>query len=77
MHSKKSQDTWLSEILAQCVANPIKYKHTHCITIEQVKFPFNKFKTGQPASTDGLLSDNFFNVHMFYTAILHYYLPVC
>ena len=45
--------------IVQCIANPGKHKHTHCITVEQVKFAINKLKPGKSDSTDGLLSDNF------------------
>ena len=33
----------LNDIHVYCIANTIKYKHTLCITVEQVKFANNKF----------------------------------
>ena len=47
-------DENVNDIHVHCIANPSKHKHTHCITVEQVKF-----------------------AHIFNTAILHYYVPVC
>ena len=58
-----------------CIANLIKHKHTQCITVEQVKFALNKLKTGKSDSTDGLISDKLKMAHIFYAAILHYYVP--
>ena len=55
-----------------CISNPSKHKHTHCITIEQVKFAISKFKTGQSDSTDGSLSDNFKN----HTYLLYSYMAL-
>ena len=37
-----------------CIANPSKHKHTHCITVEQVKYTINKLEPGKSDSTDGL-----------------------
>ena len=50
-------DENVNDIHVHCIANPIK-QHTHCITVEQVKFAINILKTGKSDSTDGLLSDN-------------------
>ena len=38
---------------------PLKINILICMTVEQVEFAINKFKTGKTDSTDGLLSDNF------------------
>ena len=50
-----------NDIHVHCIANPSKHKHTHCITVEQVKFAINKLKPRKYVSTDGLLSDNLKN----------------
>ena len=52
-------DDNVNDIHVHCIANP--HKHTHCITVEQVKFVINKFKNVKSDSTDGLLSDNLKN----------------
>ena len=44
----------VNDIHVHCIANRIKHKHTHCITVEQVKFAIKKSD-----STDGSLYDNF------------------
>ena len=49
----------VNDIHVHCIANPSNHKHTHCTTVEQVKFAINKLKPGKSDSTDGLLSDNF------------------
>ena len=35
-------DENVKDIHVHCIANPSKHKHTHCITVEQVKFAINK-----------------------------------
>ena len=63
-------DENVNDIHVHCIANPSKHKHTHCITVEQVKFAINKLKPGKSDSTDGLLSDNFKNdTHLLYSYI--------
>ena len=49
-------DENVNDIHVHCIAKPSK--HTHLITVEQVKFVINKLKLGKSDSTDGLLSDN-------------------
>ena len=34
----------VNDIHMHCIANPSKHKHTHCITVEQLKFAINKLK---------------------------------
>ena len=53
-------DKNVNDIHVHCIANPSKHKHTHCITVEQVKFAINKLQTGKSDSTNGL-SDNLKN----------------
>ena len=63
-------DENVNDIHVHCIANPSKHKHSHCITVEQVKFAINKLKPGKSDSTDGLLSDNFKNgTHLLYSYI--------
>ena len=63
-------DENVNDIHVHCIANPSNHKHTHCITVEQVKFAINKLKPGKSDSTDGLLSDNFKNgTHLLYSYI--------
>ena len=54
-------DDNVKDIHVHCIANPSKHKHTHCITVEQVKFAINKLKTDKSDTTYGLLSDNIKN----------------
>ena len=51
-------DENVNDIHVHSIANPSKHKHTHCITVEQVRFAINKLEPGKSDSTDGLLSDN-------------------
>ena len=63
-------DENINDIHVHSIANPSKYKHTYCISVEQVKFAINKLEPGKSDSTDGLLSDNFFNgTHLLYSYI--------
>ena len=60
----------VNDIHVHCIANSSKHKHTHCITVEQVKFAINKLKPGKSDSTDGLLSDTLKNgTHLLYSYI--------
>ena len=67
----------VNDIHVHCIANPSKHNHTHCITVEQVKFAINKL------NQENLIVQMVYYLiilkmaHIFYTAILHYYLPVC
>ena len=54
-------DENVNAIYVHCIAHPSKHQHTHCITVEQVKFAINKLKPGKSDSTDGVLTDNFLN----------------
>ena len=40
-------DENVNDIHVHCIANPIIHKHTHCITVEQVKFSINKLNPGK------------------------------
>ena len=63
-------DENVNDIHVHCIANPSKHTHTHCVTVEQVKFAINKLKPGKSDSTDGLLSDNFKKgTHLLYSYI--------
>ena len=63
-------DENVNDIHVHWIATPSNHKHTHCTTVEQVKFAINKLKPEKSNSTDGLLSDNLKNgTHLLYSYI--------